>query len=251
MGQGYTKPLATTNIMTKLPTIDIILPCYNPIQNWEKTIISHFEEVKNNYDNCKFGLIIVNDGSTKTINEISVSKLKEQIPELQYISYEENKGKGYATRVGIKTSEADFQIYTDIDFPYENKSMFDIIDALLNDENDVVIGIRDESYYANIPKQRRLISKIVRLFNKRLLALPTDDTQCGLKGMNKNGREILLTTKINRYLFDIEFLKLAKRKKNITFKIQPVKLREGLIMTKIKMSLLTDELMTYLSLFFR
>ncbi len=237
--------------MTKLASIDIILPCYNPVPDWEKTIVSRYNEIKSNYINSKLGLIIVNDGSTKTINEASITYLKKEIPELQYISYTENKGKGYATRIGIEASNADYQVYTDIDFPYENDSIFKIIDALLNANNDVVIGIRDESYYSNIPKNRRRLSKMVRLLNKRLLALPTDDTQCGLKGMNKTGREVLLTTRINRYLFDIEFLKLAKRRKNITFKIQPVKLREGLIMTEMKMSLLANELVTYLGLFFR
>ena len=41
---------------------------------------------------------------------------------------------------------------------------------------------------------------------RKVLSMPVTDTQCGLKGFNKKGREKFLATTINRYLFDFEFI---------------------------------------------
>src|SRR6185436_20096253 len=101
------------------------------------------------------------DGSIHIDESGSLKILKEKIPELTWISYAKNKGKGHALRQGILASSSDFILYTDIDWPYTEESMMGLIQLML-DHGDVVIGTRDEAYYNHLPKTRRQISKWLR-----------------------------------------------------------------------------------------
>ena len=78
-----------------------------------------------------------------------------------------------------------------------------------DERQNVVIGVKDQSYYDHVPPLRRSISRVFRFFVRSLLRIPTDDTQCGLKGFDQVGKAVFLKTTIDRYLFDLEFVFLA------------------------------------------
>lgn len=141
-------------------------------------------------------------------------------------------------------------IYTDIDFPYTHESFLKIYNALKNENADVAIGIRGEGYYHYLPKARVRISKLFRWFIKKFLHIPTDDTQCGLKGFNQKGKEIFLQTTINRYLFDLEFIFLSARKK-LSIKTVEVELRPDIVLSKMNWKILTQEFGNFLKIFVR
>ena len=54
--------------------------------------------------------------------------------------------------------------FYDIDFPFGIKALYNLYEALQNDETDVVISIRDSSYNKKLPFKRKIISQIVKLF---------------------------------------------------------------------------------------
>lgn len=187
----------------------IVLPCYNPKINWEENVIKNYLEIKTLTGIDHILLCIVNDGSTVGINDQQTNKIKEQIKDFIYINCKNNKGKGYALRKGLYTINAESYIYTDIDFPYEITSLLKLYKEL--DKKDVVIAVRNKSYYEQLPLIRKVISKMLQQFIKFFFKMPTSDTQGGLKGFNKKGKEIFLKTKVNRYLFDMEFIYLASK----------------------------------------
>ena len=117
-------------------SLDIILPCYNPPQNWAENVIQVFNEIQSRLKEVNINLIIVNDGSS-TMDWNEIEKIKNTISQFVNISYEVNKGKGYALREGIKTSNADICIYTDIDFPYTTNSFIKIWEVLKNNNTDI------------------------------------------------------------------------------------------------------------------
>ena len=147
-----------------MATLDIILPVYNPLAGWEGIIIQRFLSLENQLPEHQVQLIIVNDGSSKMDEADSVEKLKKNIPNLQWISYEANKGKGYALRSGVTASDADYIIYTDIDWPYTEQSMLGLFKELTS-KADAVIGIREESYYTHLPPARRRIFRFLKKFD--------------------------------------------------------------------------------------
>ena len=86
-----------------------------------------------------------------------------------------------------------------------------------------------------------MVSKILQRFIKILFpSLPVSDTQCGLKGMNEKGKNIFLQTKINRYLFDLEFI-LYSSKNHLKIRAIPVELREGIVFGRMNYKILLHE----------
>ena len=222
-------------------TLDIILPCYNPEHNWTEHVIRRFELLSSQLEDIHPGLIIVNDGSGN-INPADISHLKKSIPGLQWLDQSINRGKGAALRLGVSHSQANFIVFTDIDFPYTDESTLAVCRAILDGNNDVVVGQRENVYYEQTPFHRKVISKLLRTFNKYVLRIPVNDTQCGLKGFNNRGRDIFLRTTVDRYLFDLEFLILAGSKKYHLHTLPlEVSLREGVTFSKLNSSILFTE----------
>lgn len=230
-----------------MSTLDIILPAYNPLPGWEGTVISRYQALVEALPEHKLGLIVVNDGSKKLNESLSKSLLVAAIPKLIWVGYEENRGKGYALREGVKRSTAEYIVYTDIDWPYTHDSIVGLINVLSR-EADVVIGKRDEGYYTQLPSARRRISKLLRKFNAFLLRLKVDDTQAGLKGFRKNVKEIFLSTTIDRYLFDLEFIYLLSAKKDISMSGFAIELRPGISFSKMNRKILFREARNFLKI---
>ncbi len=233
-----------------MTSLDIILPAYNPLPGWEDIVIGRFQSLVKALPDVKIRLFIVNDGSQRLDENHSVGLIQEVIPDLQWISYKENRGKGYALRQGVKNSTADFVVYTDIDWPYTEESMIGVIRTLMGSA-DAVIGKRDENYYTHLPPARRRISRLLRSFNAKLLRLKVDDTQAGLKGFRKNIKDIFLSTTIDRYLFDLEFIYLISAKKEIKVVGYPIALRPGITFSKMNRKILFQEARNFLKIWMK
>jgi glycosyltransferase involved in cell wall biosynthesis len=233
-----------------MTSLDIILPAYNPLPGWEEIVIGRFQSLVKALPDVKIRLFIVNDGSLRLDENRSAGLLKEVIPDLQWISYKENRGKGYALRQGVQKSSAEFVVYTDIDWPYTEESMIGVI-RTLTASADAVIGKRDENYYTHLPPARRRISRLLRSFNAKLLRLKVDDTQAGLKGFRKNVKDIFLSTTIDRYLFDLEFIYLISAKKEIKVIGYPIALRPGITFSKMNRKILFQEARNFLKIWMK
>lgn len=230
-------------------TLDIILPCFNPQQNWEQQVVFSCKEIYKALPHIKIQLILVNDGSVTGFENDVVDKIRKSVHLFQYISYADNRGKGYALREGMKKSTAEIVMYTDVDFPYTTKSFLDVFRTLSENACDVSAGIKDKRYYNHTPTARKYISKLLRFFSKIFLRIKITDTQCGLKGMNEKGKQIFLATTINRYLFDLEFLFHASRKKELRLTAVEIQLREQVQFSTIPYSILFTETGNFLRIF--
>ncbi len=228
-----------------LKNLDIILPVYDPKEGWTDQVIADYNALKEKLPHGVVPyLIIVNDGSPENLDE-ELHLLAENLENCITISYAENKGKGFALRTAFKSSASEYCIFTDYDFPYDLESMTAMIEAIISDHYDAVIGIRDEGYYTHLPAKRRRISRLLKWLNKILMGLPTDDTQCGLKAFNQKGRSIVLQTKTNRYLIDLEILKRMARSK-LKIGTQVVHIKPGIKATKISNLSLSMEFLSFL-----
>ena len=200
-------------------------------------------------ENANIELIIVNDGSSTGVSAEKLAFIKEKVPQFKSVEYGENKGKGYALRKGVEQASYDIVIYTDIDFPYTEESLVRVFAGLKNG-HEVVLGHRGKDYYNNTPWFRKVVSKFLRWILKTFLRLPTDDSQCGLKGFNKKGAEVFCDTHINRFLFDMEFIKLAaKRKLNMV--TVDAELKPEVVFSKVHPGILLREVLNFFKVLFR
>ena len=115
--------------------VDIIVPCFNPSENWAEKLIVSIKEIES-----KLGftpqLIIVNDGSSNRYFEAESDLIRKNIETVKILKHKSNKGKGAALKTGIEASESDYIVYTDIDFPYTSDSFLTVLKEL--ETHDVV-----------------------------------------------------------------------------------------------------------------
>lgn len=221
--------------------LDIVLPCYNPIQGWTEKLVEAHQELTSRLNQTNIRFILVNDGSSEGISPEQIQYLESAIPSFFYLDKSPNQGKGAALRSGMALSKSEYCIFTDVDFPYQLESLMSIFEALRSDSVDVAIGVKDNSYYDNLPIMRVRISRFLRFLARTFLRISITDTQCGLKGFNGKGRAIFLQTTIDRYLCDLEFILLADRTRGL--RMQPIKvsLRPGVEFSKVNLRVLFSE----------
>jgi glycosyltransferase involved in cell wall biosynthesis len=225
--------------MSAPPLLDLVLPCYNPQPGWVDRVVEGHRSLSGRIGFSP-GLVLVNDGSRRGVGQAELDALRSALPGLRVEAYSPNRGKGYALRRGVALSQAEYVLYTDIDFPYVVDSMVAVWQALQGGA-DVAVGVKDAAYYRGVPPLRRFISRLLRALSGLLLRMPISDTQCGLKGFNRAGREVFLSTRIERYLFDLEFLYLAFRRPGLRVQAVPVSLREGVVFSPMRFSVLLQE----------
>lgn len=230
-----------------IPEVAIVLPFYNPGSNWLNTFVRHSKILQEELvGNAKLKYIIVNDGTNNPELDREVLNLCNEMDNITYVSYENNAGKGYALREGVRNAKSSYTVITDIDFPYSNKNISEIISLLVRGY-DVVTGIRDKSYFNDLPFTRKVISRMFIFMNKFFFHLPVYDTQAGIKGFNEKGKAVFLETKINRFLADTEFIMRAHKQK-LSFSIIPVHLRHGVVFSNFGSSVILTELKNFLQL---
>ncbi len=199
-----------------MTNIDLILPSYNPKDGWEKNVVINLSHLLSICPTINFNVIIVDDGAQKGYNDGEELYIQSKIPNVTFVKYKKNRGKGFAIREALKYSFSDYIIYTDYDFPYTHESFKMVCDQLVDNGLDIVVASRHKSYQQRLPLLRKVLSSASHVCNRCLLRLSVIDTQGGLKGFNKRGREVFLTTKINGFLFDTEFVyRSCKRGLNV------------------------------------
>lgn len=230
-------------------TLTIVIPCYNPAQAWEISLAKRINLIASDFPKLNISTVLVNDGSTRGVSEAATDYMKKEVPHFTIINHEVNRGKGAAVRTGIDYLKSDYYIYSDVDFPYTQQSIYKIINELL-EGTEMAIAVKDLSYYKEVPFMRKLISKGLRLMIELALGIPNSDTQCGLKGFGSNGKATLMRTTIDSYLFDLQWIVLSERKKISGIRYIPCTLREGVVFSNVSLRMMTREAFNFFHILF-
>ncbi len=233
-----------------LPSLYVVVPCFNPAPGWERKLVGAFLAFKEKAaaSFAQISVVIVDDGSDKNVEESAIQFIKTETGCAQWIRSQPNMGKGFALRKGVAAVTADFYLLTDVDFPYTLDSMVFIAQKVA-EQGGLAAGSRDAVYYTQVPFFRRVLSKSLRFMLRHFFRINTGDSQCGLKAFDAQAKPIFLETKVNRFLFDLEFLLLARGR--VSVYPVPVELRPGITFSKVGFKILLPELKSFWLLFFR
>lgn len=220
--------------------VSVILPVYNPAAGWAATVLSESALLASQMPDTRFEFIVVNDGSDNEIYDQEKALITGS--QIRMIEYGPNRGKGAALRAGVASATGDLIVYTDIDFPYTQQSIVEVIAALRSGHSDVVIGIKDRDYYSHVPAFRKFASRLLRSFVRIFFRIPTDDFMCGLKAFNARGKEIFLRTRIDRYLFDLDFMVMLAGRRDIRTTTIEVHLRDNIHFRNMNPRMIISEL---------
>lgn len=227
--------------------IDLVLPCYNPDNEWVERAAEKFNDLRSINPNHYIRLIVSNDGSKYNFTDAYKDRLKELIPDVVIVDNKVNMGKGAALRSGIADSSAPLVLYTDYDFPYVNKSVSDVI-LKLEDGYDIVLAERNHTYHTKLSHARRFASWASKNMNWFILGMKYPDAQGGLKGFNERGKNIFLETKINTFLFDTEFIYMASNRPDIKISKITTNLRDGVDLPPISRKTLRRESLNFIKI---
>ena len=208
--------------------LSIIIPTFNEDGRIKKTLKTLKQGVYFYGQNLK-EIIFSDDGSTDETLRL-IKKAKKSIErktkaKVKIISYEKNKGRGYAIRQAALCAKGDYILYADADFsiPLENIKKFI---PYMKKDYDVIIGSKKIEGSKEIIK-RSLIRKIVGYCHSfvtyLVLGVFVWDFQGGFKIFSRRYVDrIFPHLKIDRWGFDMETIFLAK-KLNYRLKELPVR----------------------------
>jgi hypothetical protein len=226
----------------------IILPVYNPPEDWYQVVIEQYSEFLQHVEGITTALVLANDGTEKNFLNYGIAEIRKLFPDLVVIENEKNEGKGNVLRKAVLATDADFFLLTDIDFPYNTESLLAVFNCLRLQKNDIAAGTRNNYYYSQIKTGRKYLSQVLRFCIRSLFQISIEDTQCGLKGFSEKAKPIFIKCKVNRYLYDLEFIVQAYKVKDLIISAVPVVLREGIYLRKINLKILMQEAKSFFNI---
>lgn len=189
--------------------LSIVVPAYKherTIKDDLETIESTLKEgLSSDYD---YEILCVVDGHVdKTAQAASKAKSKH----IKVLTYEQNRGKGYAVRYGMKHAHGDLISFLDAGRDISPKGIMMLMSHMEWYNADIIVGSkRHPVSKVNYPLVRRILSIGYHLFVKIFFGLPVSDTQSGLKIFKREVIEkILPRLLVKRYAMDIEMLAVA------------------------------------------
>jgi glycosyltransferase involved in cell wall biosynthesis len=206
------------------PILSVVIPCYNEKQHI-KTIVSKVLETPISGKE----IIIVDDYSTDGTREMLEKEIK---PLVSCIIYQDkNGGKGAALRTGFQVSTGRVVIVQDADLEYDPMDYQSVIQPILDDEADVVLGSRflKGSQFGGY-WQNKMANKGLTALSNLFTGLRLTDMETCYKAFK---REIIQSIDIeeNRFGFEPEIVaKLAKKKiriKEVPISYYPRTIEEG------------------------
>jgi glycosyltransferase involved in cell wall biosynthesis len=194
------------------PKLSIVIPAYNEAARLGRsvtTILSYLSERR-----YRAELIVVDDGSTDGTTEVAQEAMRDAgSVEARVIRYEENRGKGYAVRLGLLAAKANIALFSDADLSSPITEAPKLVDPIQRGECDLTFGSRalDRRLIGiHQPWRREQGGRVFNLIVRLATALPFWDTQCGFKAFRMNVcRPLIESAQIDRFGFDVELIYLG------------------------------------------
>jgi glycosyltransferase involved in cell wall biosynthesis len=184
--------------------ISIIMPAYNEANRILKSMAimrEQFEGIA-----ADFEIIVVDDGSTDDTKRMAEAVFDERV---RVVSYQRNKGKGYALKEGFNFVTGEFSFLIDSDLEIQAKDLDNYLSRLRM--ADIVIGSkRHPDSVVRTPVLRKFLSLGFNVLERLLTGIKATDTQAGLKAARSAALyKVLPLLSVKRYAFDAELLTVA------------------------------------------
>jgi glycosyltransferase involved in cell wall biosynthesis len=194
------------------PKLSIVVPAFNEAGRLGAsvtTILSYLNERRDQTE-----LIVVDDGSTDATPRVAVDAMRDPgRVSTRLIRYEENRGKGYAVRLGLLEAKANIALFSDADLSSPITETPKLIEPIQRGERDLTFGSRalDRKLIGvHQPWRREQGGRVFNLIVRLATTLPFWDTQCGFKAFRMSVcRPLIEAAQIDRFGFDVELIYLA------------------------------------------
>ena len=150
----------------------------SPVYNEESLVLDSYRSIKKEIEKltADFEIIFANDGSTDNSKKVMeyISSIDNKF---SYISWDINKGMGFAHRRLYNAAKGDVIIQADIDLSISPEIFSRMLGELKS--YDVVIASRYQGIRANLPLKRKIASRIYYCFVRLLFGINVKDICSG------------------------------------------------------------------------
>jgi len=196
-------------------SLQIVIPVLNEESSLHNSVNKLHESISSSLTQYEWKINIVDNGSTDKTSEIS-KDLAKRFKEVFYTRLE-LRGRGRALRNAWLNPDFDIHCYMDVDLSTDLSLLPDMVDAIRDEDFDLVIGsrLKRQSTVIDRPWNREIISRIYSLimrvvFIQGFKPLYIKDYQCGFKAISsKLAGELLPLVNDNGWFFDSELIVLA------------------------------------------
>ena len=195
----------------------IQIPCFNEEDNISKVLDKLPKSIKA-IDEIE--IVVLDDNSTDKTIEIAKNYNVKIIKAKQHIGLSGifNKGIEYAIE-----NNADILVNIDGDNQYKPNEIEKLIQPIINNDADIVIGARPINKIKTFSPVKKLLQKLGSLIVKIISQINIKDAASGFRAYNKDA--IIKTIIYNDYTYTIESIIQAKSK-NLTIKNIDIEVNE-------------------------
>lgn len=206
--------------------ISLVIPAYNEADRLGQSLEKVLAYL--NAQPYPSEVLVVNDGSTDTTARVAAQALAMYAGRVatRVLSYQPNRGKGYAVRQGLLAAQGGVAVFSDADLSTPIDELPLLLAPILEGNYDVVFGSRALNIDLVGRHQPWLREQSGRFFNQMVrlaTGMPYADTQCGFKAFRLSVyRPIVEGVVLDRFGFDVELLFLAHQA-GLRLREQPVR----------------------------
>lgn len=196
----------------------ITIPAYNE----EETIAGVIREIPRDIAPIDaVEILVINDGSTDT----TVSEAEKAGAD-KIISFKQNRGLAQAFRTGLEIAlgrNADIIVNIDADGQYNGREIPKLIEPILKDRADIVLGDRQIDVLGHMPRGKKLGNKLATWVTRKVTGLPIKDAQTGFRAFT---REAALRMNLTSNYTYVQETLIQAANKNLTVEQIPIEFRE-------------------------
>ncbi len=191
-------------------TISVVIPAYNE----EKRLGQTLESLRCYFASHAFlpEVIIVDDGSIDDTVGV-VRRYQQAMPFLKLVELQENHGKGYAVRMGMREAQGEYRLFMDADNSVDISNLDTFLPYAQNHVADVIIAsieVGNVTAREHNGMYRRALSRLSKLPVRLFITSEVKDTQRGFKLFTKQAAESIFSRQtIDRFGFDIEIVAIT------------------------------------------
>ncbi len=189
--------------------LTVVLPCYNEEAAIPKVLCQLLEqrqEWQNRSDLGDIEIIVVNDGST----DGSLKALEPFSQSIRLISYNKNKGYGYALKKGFEQATGEYLSFYDLDETCQAHNLQDLLLELQKNSADVALGNRINEQ-TKMPLHRQVGNLTYRYLGNTLLSQKTSDYCTGFRMFHNSLKDLFIQTLPNDLNFSLAMTVVCRR----------------------------------------
>ncbi len=192
-------------------SLSLVIPVYNEEKRIGKTFDALFDFSRHHMF-ADLEVVFVNDGSRDSTLD-KIRNFSASLP-VRVISYQENRGKGFAVRRGMLEAKNDYVLFLDADMSTP-LSEINLFLPYIRDHEDVIIGsrkIQGARVRKYQPWHRRMMGEVYTALANYITKAGVSDFTCGFKCFSRQAsRKVFENAKIDRWSYDAEILFLARK----------------------------------------